>query len=85
MSPPTEAKENADERLKSPLPRPMGRNDNAGGGADANVEDYAAPDADADRQAPAPPEASNPDAPKTKTPPLGIKQIEDLEEDAKGG
>ena len=75
MSPPTE---------KSPLPRPTGRNENAGGGADADVEKYATPDADADREAPTQP-ASDQGGTQARKPPLGIKQIEDLEEDAKGG
>ena len=70
---------------KSPLPRPTGRNANAGGGADADVEKHAAPDVGADRDAPAPPAAPDQGIPQIKKPPLGIKQIEDLEDDAKGG
>ena len=68
---------------KSPLPRPTGRNDNAGGGADADVENFAEPEVGTDRDAPAaPPEQGKP---QIKKPPLEIKQIEDLEDDAKGG
>jgi hypothetical protein len=85
MNPPTPADQKANETPQSPLPRPTGRNANAGGGADADVEAYAVPDADADRDAPASSSAINPDAPKTNRPPLGIKQIEDLEDDAMGG
>jgi hypothetical protein len=80
---------NADEKdtgtSQSPLPRPTGRNANAGGGADADVEDFAEPDADADRDAPTPQVAPGEGDPRTDKPPLEIKQIEDLEDDAKGG
>ena len=76
MSPPTE---------KSPLPRPTGRNANAGGGADADVEKYAAPDVGVDRDASAQSGAPDQGEAPIKKPPLGIKQIEDLEDDAKGG
>jgi hypothetical protein len=85
MSPPTEPDKNRDQRLQSPLPRPTGRNENAGGGADADAESYAAPDADADRNAPAQSAAPDQDNPQITKPPLGIKQIEDLEDDAMGG
>jgi hypothetical protein len=85
MSPPTEADENGEEKLKSPLPRPTGRNANAGGGADGDVERYAVPDAGGDRDAPASPAAPDQDKPQTKKPPLEIKEIEDLEDDAMGG
>ena len=84
MSLPTEPDKNRDQRLESPLPRPTGRNANAGGGADADAESHAAPDADADRNAPTPPAAPDLDDPQIAKP-LGIKQIEDLEDDAKGG
>ena len=70
---------------RSPLPRPSGRNGNAGGGADGDVDGYAAPDAGVDRDAPAAPEKPDQGQPQIKKPPLGIKQIEDLEDDAKGG
>jgi hypothetical protein len=60
---------------KSPLPRPTGRNANAGGGADA----------DSDRDAPPPEQAPGEGDPRTQKPPLKIKEIEDLEDDAKGG
>jgi hypothetical protein len=70
---------------KSPLPRPTGRNANAGGGAGADVENYAQPDAEVDRDAPAQPEEPGEGNPEIKDPPLEIKQIEDLEDDAKGG
>jgi hypothetical protein len=83
MSPPTEADEKGNEALKSPLPRPTGRNANAGGGADADVERYAAPDADADRDAPVAPADQGEE--KIKKPPLEIKQIEDIKDDAMGG
>jgi hypothetical protein len=85
MNGPPDAGQKGQETPKSPLPRPTGRNANAGGGADANVEEYAAPDADDDRHAPAPPASAKPDTQQTKSPPLGIKQIEDLEDDALGG
>jgi len=85
MSPPTEADEKGTDKLKSPLPRPTGRNANAGGGADADVEKFAAPDAGADRDAPVAPSEDEHDKPQVKKPPLAIKQIEDLEDDAMGG
>lgn len=84
MRSPTDADENGDQGLKSPLPRPAGRQENAGGGADADVERYAEPDVGADREVPAhalPGERGEQD----RKPPLGIKQIEDLEDDALGG
>jgi hypothetical protein len=85
MSPSTDADEKGNETQKSPLPRPTGRNANAGGGADADVEKYAEPDAGGDRDAPAQPAAPDRGEPQIKKPPLEIKQIEDLEDDAKGG
>lgn len=85
MPPPTEADEKDDERMTSPLPRPTGRNANAGGGADADVEAFAEPDADTDRETPTPEKAPSEGDPRTPKPPLKIKQIEDLEDDAKGG
>lgn len=85
MRPPTEADEPGDETLRSPLPRPTGRNANAGGGADADVERHAVPDSGADREAPGPAGEADQGEPRIKTPALGIKQIEDLEDDAMGG
>ena len=85
MCPPTDADEEGNEKLKSPLPRPTGRNANAGGGADANVEHYAEPDAGADREAPVAPTEPGHGKPQSKKPALGIKQIEDMEDDAMGG
>jgi len=85
MRPPTQVDDNGDEKLKSPLPRPTGRNANAGGGADADVERYAAPDVGADHDAPALPTAPDQGDPQSEKPQLGIKQIEDLEDDAMGG
>jgi hypothetical protein len=70
---------------KSPLPRPTGRNSNSGGGADADVEGFATPDVGADREAPTSSTPPDQDKPQIKKPSLGIKQIEDLEDDAKGG
>jgi hypothetical protein len=84
MNSPTDDDQN-EGALKSPLPRPSGRNANAGGGADADVEKYARPDVSADRDAAAEPAAPDEGEPQTKKPPLGIKQIEDLEDDAMGG
>jgi hypothetical protein len=85
MSPTTDADQKGTEPLKSPLPRPTGRSPNAGGGADADVERYAAPDAGADREAPVAPSEDEHDQAQVKRPSLGIKQIEDLEDDAMGG
>lgn len=85
MNPSNGAEGNDQGTPASPLPRPAGRNGNAGGGADGDVERYAKPDVSADREGPAgeagAPEASQP----SKTPALEIKQIEDLEDDAMGG
>jgi hypothetical protein len=85
MSPPTAAEEKDNEALESPLPRPTGRNANAAGGADADVEKYAQPDAEVDRDAPGQPAEPDEGNPEIKEPPLEIKHIEDLEDDAKGG
>lgn len=86
MNPPTDADEKISETPKSPLPRPTGRNGNAGGGADAEVETYAEPDVSADRDVPTTQPAGPDEArPTIKKPALEIKQIEDLEDDAMGG
>lgn len=85
MSSPNDADEKGDQALKSPLPRPMGRNGNSGGGADADVEKYAEPDVGADRDAPAQQAVPGEGDEQAKKPPLEIKQIEDLEDDAMGG
>ena len=87
MSPTTDTDEKGNEALKSPRPRTTGRSPNASGGADADAdaERYAEPDAGADRDAPVAPSDDVQDQARTKRPPLGIKQIEDLEEDAMGG
>jgi hypothetical protein len=86
MSSPNDADQRGDQALKSPLPRPTGRNGNAGGGADADVERYAEPDVGADREAPAQEaEGRSEGDGHVNKPALGIKQIEDLEDDAMGG
>ncbi len=85
MSSPNDAGDKADQAPKSPLPRPMGREGNSGGGSDADVERYGAPEVGADRDAPGRQAAPGERDEKTRKPPLEIRQIEDLEDDAMGG
>jgi hypothetical protein len=56
-----------------------------GGSTDADGEPAAQPDAEADRNAPGKQSGTGDTRRETTEPPLGIKEIEQIEDDAPGG